>query len=86
MIPLGIPPVCQVPGCQQGAQIYSKVGDNTQYLKTCYRHWADLIPQNQQQKPNKQLCKFEIYCRPYRVQKQQHEFRDQENNKKGSRQ
>jgi hypothetical protein len=77
MIPFkGIPPLCQVPGCQQGAQIYSKVGDNTQYLKTCYRHWADLIPQNRQQKDK---YKFEIYCRT------QDYTRDQDNNKKGSR-
>lgn len=49
----GIPPVCQVPGCEHGAQVYSKVGDNTQYLKTCRRHWADLIAQKEQKKPNK---------------------------------
>lgn len=49
MIP-GIPPVCQVPGCQHGAQVYSKVGDSIQYLRTCRRHWIDLIPQNKQQK------------------------------------
>lgn len=44
MIPLDIPPICQVPDCQLPAQLLSKQGDNRKFMLTCRRHCADMIP------------------------------------------
>ena len=44
MIPLNVPPICQVPGCKEGVQLLSKQGDTVRYMITCRRHWVDLIP------------------------------------------
>jgi hypothetical protein len=43
MIPLDVPPICQVPGCKEGAQILSKQGDTVRYMITCRRHYAGQI-------------------------------------------
>lgn len=53
MIPQDIPPVCRIPGCTHGAQIYAKIGDNISYLQTCRRHHLDLLAQKDKKKPNK---------------------------------
>ena len=43
MIPSDAIPVCKVPGCQLGASVLSKKGDNMRYMLTCRKHWYGQI-------------------------------------------
>lgn len=54
MIPLDIPPICQVTGCQEPVQIVSKIGDAKTYMKTCCRHnYTDLPQERERSQSNK---------------------------------
>lgn len=46
--PTNIQPVCQVPGCKEGAQMYSIQGNIATWLKTCRRHTYNELPEEQQ--------------------------------------
>lgn len=52
MIPLDIPPICQVANCKEPVQIVSKIGDVKTYMKTCRRHNYTDLPQEQQRNNN----------------------------------
>lgn len=54
MIPIDVPPICQVKNCQEPVQIVSKVGDVKTYMKTCRRHnYTDLPIEKEVNKSNK---------------------------------
>lgn len=38
MKPENIQPVCEVPGCKEGAQILSIQGNQATWMRTCNRH------------------------------------------------
>jgi hypothetical protein len=43
MKPENIQPVCQVPGCKEGAQMLAIQGSTATWMKTCNRHtYTDL--------------------------------------------
>ena len=42
--PTNIQPVCEVPGCKEGAQMYAVLGSNGTWLKTCRRHTYQDLP------------------------------------------
>ena len=46
--PTNIQPLCQVPGCKNGAQIYSIKGTTATWLKTCSGHTYKDLPEEQE--------------------------------------
>ena len=45
--PENLQPVCRVPGCKEGAQLYSQTGLTATWMKTCRRHTYKDLPEEQ---------------------------------------
>jgi len=48
MKPTNIQPVCQVPGCKEGAQMMSIQGGLATWMKTCRRHTYKDLPEEKE--------------------------------------
>ena len=45
--PINIQPLCCVPGCKEGAQIYSMKGTTAMWMKTCRLHTYLDLPEEE---------------------------------------
>ena len=48
MKPSNIQPVCEVPGCKEGAQMLSIQGSRATWMRTCNRHTYRDLPEEQE--------------------------------------
>ena len=47
MKPTNLQPVCEVPGCNEGASIQSLQGSTATWMRTCKRHTFKDLPEEQ---------------------------------------